>query len=587
MRLQGINEQEFEIDLVIGHCQVKIIQSSLPDTDLLCQLSIRNFTLVDALDLELHTGLTAITGETGAGKSILLDALSLTLGDRADFEKIRSGAERAEVTAQFNLSGNAQAKNWLQEAALDSGDDCIMRRVISSAGKSQGWINGQPCTMAQLQELGELLISIHGQHEHQNLLRRSEQRRLLDEYADHEELLNTYGESWNSLLAIQTQLQELEADQSSTLERIQALEEELQELDQLGVTQGEYESLEQEQSQLSHAEALLSGMYEAQQLLSDGDEVNACQICLQTQHKLANLPVQTKEIEEVYGLVESALINLQEAGSSLTQALDKMDLDPKRLEQVEQRLSAIFHTARKYRVPPEKLAEHHTSVREELGKLDNPQQRLETLRSQAKEQQDKCLQLARQISENRKAAAKAMASEINTHFSGLAMPGAELLIRVAQQEELSSTGLDQIDFLICTNPGKSHGPLSKVASGGELSRVSLSIQMVSASSENTPVLIFDEVDAGIGGNTADRVGELLRELGQRAQVICVTHLPQVASRALQQLRVEKQVAGQQTSTNIELLDDDSRIEEIARMLGGQLTTRSLEHAREMLTSSGG
>jgi len=572
---------------VIGHCQVKIIQPSLPDTDLLCQLSIRNFTLVDFLDLELHDGLTAITGETGAGKSILLDALSLTLGDRADFDKIRSGAERAEVTAQFNLSGNAQAKTWLEGAALDSEDDCIMRRIITSAGKSQGWINGQPCTMAQLKELGELLISIHGQHEHQNLLRRSEQRRLLDEYADHDDLLGSYDLSWAELLSVQEQLEALETDQSSTLERIDTLERELEELDQLAANEGEFEALEQEQSQLSHAEALLSGMYQAQQLLSEGDEMNACQICLQTQQKLSSLPVQTKEIEEVYSLVDSALINLQEAASSLTHALDKMDLDPKHLEQVEQRLSAIFHTARKYRVAPEQLAEHHQAVRDELGELDNPQKRLESLRAQASEQQDKCLGLARHISNNRHAAAKKMAGEINTHFSSLAMPGAELLIQInSNDKDLTSIGLDQIDFLICTNPGKSHGPLSKVASGGELSRVSLSIQMVSARTENTPVLIFDEVDAGIGGSTADKVGELLQELGQRAQVVCVTHLPQVASRATHHLRVEKQINGDQTSTNIELLAADTRTEEIARMLGGQLTTRSLEHAREMLTSAG-
>lgn len=573
---------------MIGLGQVKIIQSSLPDTDLLCQLSIRNFTLVDSLDLELHTGLTAITGETGAGKSILLDALSLTLGDRADFDKIRSGSERAEVTAQFNVSGNTQAKSWLEESALDSEDDCIMRRVISSAGKSQGWINGQPCTMAQLQELGELLISIHGQHEHQNLLRRNEQRRLLDEYADHADLLNNYANAWSEWLATQEQLKQLESDQASTLERIEALEHELEELDQLAVGEDEFELLEQEQAQLSHAEALLSGMYQAQQLLSEGDEANACQLCLQTLQKLGNLPVQTPEIEEVNNLVDSALINLQEAASSLTHALDKMELDPKRLEQVEQRLSAVFHTARKYRVAPEQLAAHHQSIREELGELDNPQQRLESLRTKATQQHDACLEIARQISANRKAAAKKMASEINTHFSSLAMPGAELLIQIATTDnQLNANGMDQIEFLICTNPGKSHGPLSKVASGGELSRVSLSIQMVTARSESTPVLIFDEVDAGIGGNTADRVGELLRELGQRAQVVCVTHLPQVASRAMQQLRVEKQVSGEQTSTNIELLSEDTRIEEIARMLGGQMTTRSLEHAREMLSSSGG
>lgn len=580
--------QEFEIALEIGTCQVKIIQSSLPDTHLLCQLSIRNFTLVDSLDLELHGGLTAITGETGAGKSILLDALSLTLGDRADFDKIRSGAERAEVTAQFNVSGNTQAKTWLETSALESDDDCIMRRIITSSGKSQGWINGQPCTMAQLKELGELLISIHGQHEHQNLLRRSEQRRLLDEYADHPELLLSYTKAWESWQSAREALDQLESDQNASLERIETLERELEELDQLGVAAEEFETLEQEQAQLSHAEDLLGGMYQAQQYLSEGDEVNACQLCLQTQQKLASLPVQTKEVEEVSALVDSALINLQEAASALSHALDRMELDPKRLEQVEQRLSAIFHTARKFRVPPEQLHAHHQDLRDELEKLDNPQKQLEALRAKAKQQHETCLQLAGQLSDNRHKAAQKMAREINTHFSSLAMPGADLLIQVtSDQKQLNSTGLDQIEFLICTNPGKSHGPLSKVASGGELSRVSLSIQMVSARSENTPVLIFDEVDAGIGGNTADRVGALLKELGARAQVICVTHLPQVASCATRQLRVEKQVVGEQTSTNIELLGEDTRIEEIARMLGGQLTARSLDHAREMLTSSRG
>ncbi len=554
-------------------------------SNLLCHLSIRNFTLVDRLELDVSPGLSAITGETGAGKSILLDALSLTLGDRADFDKIRAGAERAEVTTEFDISRNSQARSWLETAALDEGERCILRRAITTGGRSQGWINGQACTMGQLQELGELLISIHGQHEHQNLLRRDEQRRLLDEFADHAKLLGDYQEAFRQWRDAHDQLARLEQQESAQVERLTFLQDALQELDRVAVGSGEFEELELEQARLAHAEALLSGLFKAQQLLSENDEVNSCQLVRQVLGHIDQLPLQTAAIEEARTLLDAAFINLEEASTTLRRALDQTELDPARLEEVELRLSTLFQLARKHRVQAAQLAAYHRELRDEIAVLADPQGRIDALRAQVDQFHKSCLTLAQKLSSGRQRAAKAMAKAINAYFPTLAMPGADLIIQVQEEaEHLGAWGIDQVEFLICTNPGKSHGPLGKIASGGELSRISLAIQMISAGSDNTPVLVFDEVDSGIGGATAERVGDLLRQLGERAQVICVTHLPQVASRAQHQLRVEKEVEGGETRTHIALLKFDARVEEIARMLGGQLTPQSLEHARVMLAT---
>ena len=552
---------------------------------MLTHLSIKNFTLVNQLDLSLEPGMTAITGETGAGKSILLDALSLTLGDRADYSRIRKGADRAEVSAQFDISASQEAKTWLQSQEMDTEDECLLRRSINSKGKSSAWVNGQMVTLNQLRDLAEMLISIHSQHEHQALAKPAHHRQLLDQFAQHADLTLGVKESYATWTQAQERLTELEAQFAEGKERLELLSFQVEELTELSIADNEFENLEQEQKTLANVESILATLSALQELLEDSDSNNLQQGAQSAISLIDKLPLKTSNIKDTEELLRSAAIQLQEAGSLIQREADSVELDPRRLASVEERLSQIFHISRKYRTPPEKLAEHCADLKAELARLTDPESALQ----EAKEHEQQCLkeflENSKTLSLSRKKAAEKLTTAVNQHFEPLSMRGAEIRFAIDYQPDniRNQWGADHIQLLVRTNPGQDHGHISKIASGGELSRISLAIQVVTARSGQTPTLIFDEVDVGIGGATADTVGGLLNDLGQRAQIICITHLAQVASKANQQLLVSKETTAESAESQIAALNTEERVEEIARMLGGaSVSEKSRENAKEML-----
>ncbi len=529
--------------------------------------------------------MTAITGETGAGKSILLDALSLTLGDRADYSRIRKGADRAEVSAKFEIDGSQEATNWLADQELDADGDCLLRRSISSNGKSSAWINGQMVTLSQLRELAEMLISIHSQHEHQALAKATHHRQLLDSFANHSKLLKKVSDTHEQWSSASKQVELLKAKFSEGQERLELLSFQVEEMRSLNVVENEFSDLEVEQKQLANAESILTTLASIVEVLEENENLNLQQGLQQALALLEKLPVKTQILAEAETLLRSSAIQIEEATASIKRDAENTELDPQRLELVEERLSQIFHTSRKYRVKPDALSEFCKDIEAELASLSDPEASLEQATALEKERLDSFLASAKALSKSRNKAAETLVSEVNGHFDPLSMTGAEIRFEIQFKPDQirSKWGTDEIRLLVRTNPGQDHGSISKIASGGELSRISLAIQVVTARSGQTPTLIFDEVDVGIGGATADTVGSLLQNLGQRAQIICITHLAQVASKAEQQLLVSKKTSADSAESQIWALNNAERIEEIARMLGGaNVSDRSRENAREML-----
>jgi len=557
---------------------------------MLNHLSIRNFTLVDQLDLDFKPGMTVITGETGAGKSILLDALSQTLGSRADGQKVRTGTKRADIHASFDISQLESARNWLEEQELlqeDVPEECLLRRAITAEGRSKAFINGRPVTLQQLRELGEQLIDLHSQHEHQSLLRKETHRQLLDDYANQNDLANQVRKAfrlWQSRSAEYRQLRE-NAEEASA--RYQLLSYQVGELDQLNLTEGEQESLEAEQRSLAHAEEILRSSHELVALCEQEDQ-GLGSLLNRALQLLRHLPEKSQHLREAEQLFESAQIQVSEARSEVERHLDSFTLDPERLREVEERLSSIYEVARKHRVGPERLSGLHRELSEELAQLAGGDQQLEALEQAAQEAEGDYRRLAQALSEGRRKASKALAKAVNRQLQELAMPNAHLEITLAELgEKVGPQGLEEVELIISTNPGQPARSLNKVASGGELSRISLAIQVVAAQTSAIPTLVFDEVDVGIGGATGDVVGRLLRQLGDGGQVLCVTHLAQVASKGHQHLQVTKNAGKKSAQSSLVELQGEAKIEEIARMLGGMtVTEQSLAHAREMLATAG-
>lgn len=550
---------------------------------MLTHLSIHNYTLVDRLNLEFHDGMTAITGETGAGKSILLDALGLTLGDRADVDHIRAGQKQADIHAGFDIEHLPEARAWLEEHALNHGEqECLLRRVITREGRSRAFINGQPATVAQLRTLGEMLIDIHAQHEHQSLLTRDTQRRLLDEFGGHVALTgqvrDTY-QHWQTTLAHFNTLRD-HAEENSA--RLQLLRYQVDELDQLALLPGEQVQLEAEQKNLANGEAILQRSYQLNALC--GSEDNSILEGLNRACSLASqLPDDIPALKEAAQLLSSAQIQVEEAQREIERHIDNFQLDPERLQAVEERLSAIFDIARKHRIQPDELVELHHKLSLELQSLQGADGDLDQLEARVKAQGNDYLALAQQLTQRRQAAAQKLAKVVNQQLAKLAMEHAKLRLELPPLNTAGAHGLEEVEIVISTNPGQPMKPLAKIASGGELSRISLAIQVVTAQTSVTPTLVFDEVDVGIGGATADVVGQLLRQLGGKAQVLCVTHLAQVASKAHHHKRVNKTVKGGKVAVTLETLDKEQQVEEIGRMIGtDKLTTATLEHAREMV-----
>lgn len=553
---------------------------------MLTHLNIQNFTLVDRLDLDIKPGMTVITGETGAGKSIVLDALALTLGDRAEADRVRTGASRADITATFDTSAIPSAQEWLLNMDLqqpDNPQECLLRRLINNEGKSKSYINGQPVTLQQLRILGEMLMDIHSQHEHQSLLIKDTHRRLIDEFAGQTDLAKQVRlafREWRSRLEHYIHLRDNAADVSA---RFQLLSYQFNELEQLGLQAGELAKLEAEQRSLANAEEILHG---SQQLAAFcGDDEQGLSVNLhRALHILRSLPEKSAALQTAEELLTSAQIQVEEAQHEIDRHIDSFNLDPARLAVVEDRLSAIYDLARKHRIQPEELLAFVDKLSAELEQLQGGDGKLDQLAQQVAQAEKAYRQLAEQLSAKRSKAGTSLAKQVNEQLKLLAMTNASLSVSLLPlTDKPGPNGLEDVEFLISTNPGQAPRPLAKIASGGELSRISLAIQVITAQTSATPTLVFDEVDVGIGGATGDVVGQLLRQLGERGQVICVTHLAQVASKGHQHLQVVKTASKKSAESTLVELAGESKVEEIARMLGGlKITDQSLAHAREML-----
>ncbi len=557
---------------------------------MLIHLSIYNFAIVDQLDLDIPQGMTVITGETGAGKSIMLDALSLAIGTRADTDCVRTGCQRAEILATFDIRHLPQARQWLKEKELDSDDECILRRVITRDGRGRGYINGTPSPLSHLRELGELLIDIHAQHEHQSLLRSNTHQRLLDEFSGCSKLTAQVQASWQQWKALQRQINTLCNASREQNARVQLLQYQVEELDRLSFHQGEVEALEQEQKQLAHAETNLHTCQQVLDICSDGDNGNILHSLTLCQHLLADLDLNLPALQEIISLLAGAQIQVEEAVGESHRFVDNFQADPERLHEVNERLSAAYSLARKHFVPAEELPLRHVALQQDLEGLQCSDEKIEELKQLQNSAELSYFELAEKLSEKRLKGAAKLNKAVTKHIHDLGMPAGRFIVELVhlQNQAPRNLGMEDIRFLVSTNPGNPPKPLDKVASGGELSRISLAIQVITAKTSGISTLVFDEVDVGIGGGTAEVVGRLLKELGGRGQVLCVTHQPQVASQGHTHFHVRKKLGKDSTSTSITTLMDEERTHEVARMLGGlEMTEQTLAHAREMIFRSQG
>ncbi|EED34273.1 DNA repair protein RecN [Luminiphilus syltensis NOR5-1B] len=551
---------------------------------MLKQLHIANYTVVDQLDIDLEGGMTVLTGETGAGKSIMLDALGLCIGDRADPKAIRPGSKRAEITATFSLEDAPEALQWLLTRELEAvDDDCILRRVVSQEGRSRVYINGSPATLAQAAELGALLVDIHSQHAHQSLLRKSTQRALLDAFAGVTDLSLRVAEIAREWRQLNERLQSLSNQNDAAAARRDLLRYQVAELEELALGSNEIESLEAEQRALGNVGFVLESASAAiENCEASGDHLRRV---------LAEMGDQRHDSESVTNireLINSADIQLSEAHQEISRYAESVDYEPERLREIESRLEAIYDMARKHRVLPEQLAERHVELEHELSGLGGDEEEVERLSDELLALSGRYKTDSAALSRARHEAAQELADRTMAVLEDLAMGGCsiELLLSPLDVGAHDPRGIEDIDFLVATNPGSAPAPLSKVASGGELSRLSLALQVVAADNATSPTMIFDEVDVGIGGGVAEIVGDLLCRLAGRVQVLCVTHLPQVAAKGHHHLRVRKIGNKTEVSTQLEVITDRERIDEIARMLGGvKITASTVAHAQEMLESA--
>jgi len=541
-------------------------------------LHIRDFVIVEQAEIHFGAGFTVFSGETGAGKSILIDALALALGERADAGVLREGAARADITALFDAP--AALRGWLAEHDLDAGGELALRRVVDAQGRSRGYINGMPATLAQLRELGDSLVDIHGQHAHQSLMRADAQRDLLDAHGGHGELRQAVGQAWKDWRALARQLDMAEKDAAGLAAERERLQWQADELDQLALQPDEWETLQTEQSRLAHAQALLDGASQILEAL-DGEDGSARHRLNAAQHRLQQMLRHDPALQGVADEIESAGIAMAEAVSDLNNYVSRVELDPQRLAQVEARMSAVFETARKFKIEPEALPALRDTVHAQLADMQAAAD-IDALRTRTQAAAAQYEAAAGKLSAARGKVAKSLGKQVTRAMQTLAMQGGRFE-PVVSPAAASAHGSDQVEFLVAGHAGTTARPLAKVASGGELSRISLALSVIASRAARVPTLIFDEVDSGVGGAVAEVVGKLLRELGERHQVLCVTHLPQVAACGNAQYRVSKTETAGTTRSQIAALDADQRVEEIARMLGGiKITATTRDHAREML-----
>jgi len=553
---------------------------------MLTSLQVRNFAIIDEVGIDFGPGMTVLTGETGAGKSILVDAMGLVLGERGGSGLVRTGANRAEFAAEFDLQDLPEARAWLEEQMLDLDGECILRRVVSADGRSRAFINGNNVPLQSLKALGEMLLDIHGQHFHQSLARRDVQRTLLDYFGGLVDLAIATRNAYSEWSALADRLHELESADTDRHSRIDLLRFQAGELDALDLQHGEYEELRIERSRLRNSGRLAEGIGAALDRLYEADPGNAHSLVADTTHTIESLAVIDASLEAVADLLRDAGIRISEAADVLRRYGEALDMDPARQNFVEDRLDAINNVARKHRIEPDGIEALRADIAGQLADLEHAEERGAELRAAVGEARKNYRLSADALSAGRRKAATRFSADVSAAMAGLGMPGGVFRVQVTARpaDEPRADGQDDIDFLISANPGQEPMPLAKIASGGELSRMSLAIQVVASDGSRIPTMVFDEVDAGVGGGVAEIVGRRLHELGRSRQVFCVTHLPQVASQGDHHFRIMKMTDGKSTRTGISHLGPDERVEEIARMLGGvEITKRTRDHAAEMLS----
>ena len=555
---------------------------------MLKSIFIKNFAIIDELELDFYNGMSVLTGETGAGKSIIIDALNLTLGNRADRSVARIENESVEVVATIDASSSTEATNWLKEHDLDDGEECVLRRVISKDGKSKAYINNSPSSVTALRSLGNLFIDVYGQHEHQSLMRVDMQRQLLDDYAgnnSHIEKLATVFRLWQSL---KNQLQSAVTNQADTRAKLDLLRYQYQELEELSLKTDEYDEINEKFKLLNNSKDLNENSMRISQQLADDSENSIYDSLSSLINDAEKYAAIDNDLNEPLEALRSIHIQTKEVASSLRNYSEKISSNPQELQLLEDRITAIEEISRKHKIKPNQLVTMHASIKEELNAIESGHDDPEKIKASMQDAELQYRTTAKKISSARKEAANELNAKITESMQTLGMQGGRFHINVEPKKtpELSLNGLDEILFLVNTNPGQSLRALNKVASGGELSRLSLAIQMATSNNLKIPTLIFDEVDTGVGGATAEIVGKHLRKLSNNAQVFCVTHLPQVAAQSHHHYKVNKFEKNKSIATNVSHLAEDERINELARMLGGvELTKNTQEHAKEMLRQS--
>jgi DNA repair protein RecN (Recombination protein N) len=549
---------------------------------------VRDFAIVRKNDLELDGGLTVVTGETGAGKSIMIDALDLVLGARADSNVIRHGADSAEVLAGFELQPGDDAAQWLAERELADDGGCVLRRIIYRDKPTKAFINDRPVTVQTLRDLGDLLVDIHGQHEHQSLLKKEIQRRVLDDYAGQTEQVDRLAGIYDQYRSLSERLESLSRQAGDRESQLELYRFQLEELDQLGLKENELLELEQEHDRLAHASELLDGMRYAAEALYDADDTAVNDVLSRAMHRLESLADFEPRLSDVLSMLNNARVEIDEAAGQLHHLLDRTELDPGRLSWLEDRIGAITDLARKHHCEPDQLIAVAEQLRQWVADLEDTDTNLQALQERIGQAREDYDQLAQSVSAARHDAAAALGEAVTEHMQQLGMEGGVFRVDIETEAgEPTRYGHDRVEFNVAANKGMPARPLNKVASGGELSRISLAIQVVIARLGRVPTLVFDEVDVGIGGRVAEIVGQQLRTIGDSRQVLCITHLPQVAAQGHHHMHVIKR-DGQPVQVEMDRLEAEARVREVARMLGGiEITEQTLAHARDMLGRAGG
>ncbi len=566
---------------------------------MLLQLNIQNFAIVRSLDIDWQSGMTTITGETGAGKSIAIDALGLCLGERATNKVVRPNSKKAELAATFETQNNISAQQWLvqHDLLLETSNECILRRVISAEGRSKAYINGSQVPLVQLKEIGQLLINIHGQHDHQLIVKSSQQCKLVDEYADHKPLIDEvkhYYQQWHKLNKELTLLQQNKQQREAQKQLIQY---QVSELDGFSLQEGEFQLLESDYKRHTNAQDLLDTTLQSLQTLAENERSNVLDLLRRCNENIKALARLDNRLNNVASILNDSYIQLEEASTDLKHYYQELELDPQAYAMVEDRYSTALQLAKKHSLPPENLVSFHQALTQELTAISSDDSKIDLLIAEISNTQQHYIDATLTLSSSRAQAAKALSELITLSMQELNMPHGQFNIAIEQKHNnidshsekasmnISANGLDNIDFQVSINPGQALEAMNKVASGGELSRISLAMQVILADKVVTPTLIFDEIDVGISGPTAAMVGSKLQQLAKNTQVICVTHLPQVACKGHQQLFVSKLTDGEHTETKVTELSEQSRIQEIARLLAGdKISEHSLANAQELLAS---